>query len=61
MCGILATLEKMRWIYKVLRIEDGNLWKIVVNSTNVSERKTENQESDVNLQLELPEKKAHLV
>ena len=23
-CGILATLEKMRWSYKVLRIEDGN-------------------------------------
>ena len=36
----------------------GEVGKIVVNSTNVSERKTENQESDVNLQLELSSQEA---
>lgn len=41
-----------------LELGTGEVGKIVVNSTNVSERKTENQESDVNLQLELSSQEA---
>ena len=41
-----------------LELGTGEVGKIVVNSTNVSEGKTENQESDVNLQLELSSQEA---
>lgn len=41
-----------------LELGTGEVGKIVVNSTNVSERKTENQESDVSLQLELSSQEA---
>ena len=41
-----------------LELGTGEVGKIVVNSTNVSEGKTENQESDLNLQLELSSQEA---
>lgn len=41
-----------------LELGTGEVGKFVVNSANVLERKTENQESDVNLQLELSSQKA---
>ena len=41
-----------------LELGTGEVGKVVVNSTNVLERKTENQESDVNLQLELSSQEA---
>ena len=41
-----------------LELGTGEVGKIVVSSTNVSEGKTENQESDVNLQLELSSQEA---
>ena len=41
-----------------LELGTGEVGKFVVNSANVLERKTENQESDVNLQLELSSQEA---
>lgn len=41
-----------------LELGTGEVGKVVVNSANVLERKTENQESDVNLQLELSSQEA---
>jgi len=49
--------SKLNWAIN-LELGTGEVGKIVVNSTNVSERKTENQESDVNLQLELSSQEA---
>ena len=49
--------SKINWAIN-LELGTGEVGKIVVNSTNVSERKTENQESDVNLQLELSSQEA---
>ena len=49
--------SKLNWAIN-LELGTGEVGKIVVNSTNVSERKTENQESDVSLQLELSSQEA---
>ena len=49
--------SKLNWAIN-LELGTGEVGKIVVNSTNVWERKTENQESDVNLQLELSSQEA---